>query len=429
MVSFIEILRTISIGIIRIPFVLILILLGYNFYKRNKRITVMQKLIIGKKINSPIELTISEIVLGVFAGVLGSILIGFLGVGFSENSMIDLLFLLTILNISFNSKYMEFAYTASILGFLSILVELMEKMYGIQNQILNMIRVDITSLMTLVAVFYLMKGFLILIDGSRGTVPIFTKRDDKIIGGFAMKRYWAIPFAVVIFVNSVDYSLNDIISVNMWNNIINFTNPMAILETVAILLLPLYGLTQFDAVTFTKSKREKTFIYGSTLIIYSLTLFILARLCVLNIFFQMAVIVFAPLGYEFFELMHKQSELKKKPKFISDENGIMVLEVAPDSPAWESGIKSGDVLIEINNKKIIKEDDVFNAIKQTSNFIWLKIKKATGKLEEVQLYNINNAKVLGVVLVPIKVPSGDKFIKADDFNINDILGKIKNRKK
>ncbi|WP_461205923.1 PDZ domain-containing protein [Clostridium sp. DL1XJH146] len=429
MMSFVEILRTISIGIIRVPFVLILIILGYNFYKRNKRITVMQKLIIGKRLNSPIELTISEIVLGIFAGVIGSVLISLLGVGFSESSMIDLLFLLTILNISFNSKYMEFAYTASMLGFLSLLVEIMEKMYGIQNGILDMIKMDIASLMTLVAVFYLMKGFLILIDGSRGTVPIFTKRDDKIIGGFALKRYWAIPFAVIIFVNSIDYSLSDVISVSIWQNIINFTNPMALLETVAILLLPLYGLTQFDAVTFTKTKREKTFIYGTTLIIYSLILFILARLCVLNIFFQMAAIIFAPVAYEFFELVHKNSEIKNKPKFISDENGIMVLEVAPDSPAWESGIKSGDILIEINNKKIVKEDDVFDAIKQTSNFIWLKIKKATGKFEEVQLHSIKSTKVLGVVLVPTKVPEEDKFIKADDFNINDILEKIKNRKK
>ena len=35
-----------------------------------------------------------------------------------------------------------------------------------------------------------------MVDGSRGAIPVFTKREDKIIGGFSFSRYWPIPIAV-----------------------------------------------------------------------------------------------------------------------------------------------------------------------------------------------------------------------------------------
>ena len=48
----------------------------------------------------------------------------------------------------------------------------------------------------MIAVLHFVEGLLVITDGSRGTVPVFSKREDKIIGGFIMKRYWALPIAL-----------------------------------------------------------------------------------------------------------------------------------------------------------------------------------------------------------------------------------------
>lgn len=43
---------------------------------------------------------------------------------------------------------------------------------------------------------------------------------------------------------------------------------------------------------------------------------------------------------------------------ITEEEGVVVRELEPDSPAWSAGIKVGDVILEINHKKIEDLEDV-----------------------------------------------------------------------
>ena len=47
-----------------------------------------------------------------------------------------------------------------------------------------------------------------MIDGDRGAVPVFTNRDGKILGGYALKRYWVLPIAIMIAFTMNDSSLD-----------------------------------------------------------------------------------------------------------------------------------------------------------------------------------------------------------------------------
>lgn len=423
-----EVLQGVSMAIVTFPYVLMLFVVGIIFYRKNKKITIMQKLIIGEKINTPLELTLSEIVLGILGGIFCSIVLAYFGVGFSEISIIDIIFLLSLLSLSFNTRYMNFAYTAAILGIVSILTEIMNKMYSYDISGLSALNIDVVSLMTMIAVIYFTEGILIMIDGTRGTIPVFSKRDNKIVGGFALKRYWIIPTAIVVFTSSDAYSFSELFLVSNWKTFLEFTNPVAFLKGMMAFTVPMFGILTFDTVTFTKSKREKSISTGTLMMVYSTLLFILARLGTLNIFFKLAAVLFAPAAVEGISYFQKYIELKDKPKYVSGEDGIMVLEVAPNSPAYSMGIKSGDKLVEINDKKIIEEDDIFETIKDASNLILLKIKKATGKLEEVKYSKQSEMRGLGLVLVPITIPKEGKLIKSDDFSIENIIDKIKNKK-
>ena len=73
-------------------FIIFLIAITILFYVKNKKLTFMQKMIIGENINSPLELTLSQLTLGLVAGFLASILISILGITFKDGSGIEIIF-------------------------------------------------------------------------------------------------------------------------------------------------------------------------------------------------------------------------------------------------------------------------------------------------------------------------------------------------
>lgn len=81
---FIYTLRSVSGAIVTPPLVFLLILLIMILHSKNKKVVTMQKIILGGSVNSSIELTLSQLVLGIIGGIIGSIILTSLGVVFSE---------------------------------------------------------------------------------------------------------------------------------------------------------------------------------------------------------------------------------------------------------------------------------------------------------------------------------------------------------
>ncbi|MCY6483305.1 PDZ domain-containing protein [Clostridium aestuarii] len=424
-----NILRTIAFAIVKVPYIFILIGFIVMFYKQNKKTVIIQKMIIGDRLNSPYELTISQIVLGLFAGILGSIALSYLGVGFDENTSIELIFLISIVLIFINPRFICFSYSGAILGFVSILLEIMRQMYDLDIGSLKFLNIDVVALMTLIAVLHFIEAILVMLDGDKGAIPIFTKKNDKIIGGYALKRYWLIPISVILIVNSKMYFLEQIVSLTQWKTLLSPSTPLEIIKNAAILLFPFYGMIGYSSVTFTKTKKQKAITSGLMIMIYSILLFIFARLAILNIFFKLFVVIFAPAAHETMIYIQRYMEVKVKPKYVSGENGMMVLEVAPNSAAFEMGIKSGDVVVEVNDKPICKEDDMFKILRETSNFVWFKIKRAAGNLEEIRYNKLTDFKKLGIVFVPVAIPDERMVVKVNENKFQEVLDKMKDKNK
>lgn len=89
----IHILRTIAGAMITPPLAFVLIILGAILYRKNKKIASMEKMILGGSVNSVIELTLSQLVLGTVCGIVGSLMLAGLGIAFSETLGITCLFL------------------------------------------------------------------------------------------------------------------------------------------------------------------------------------------------------------------------------------------------------------------------------------------------------------------------------------------------
>ena len=155
------ILRTVAYAMVNPTQVIILIALGVMFYKKNKKISMIQRLTLGESINSPLELTLSQISLGIIAGAIGSLIIGFLGVMFSENSGIEFIFIVSIMMIFVRKRFTCFSYSGAILGLVSIILNLLAEKTGTEAYL----NINIMQLMTFVGVMHIIEGVLVSFDG------------------------------------------------------------------------------------------------------------------------------------------------------------------------------------------------------------------------------------------------------------------------
>ena len=413
-------LRTVSYAIIEPTYLFLLIALGLIFYFKNKKISVMQRMTIGEVINSPLELTLSQIALGIIAGTIISIALSILGVVFNENSGIEIIFIISIFLIFIKKRYICFAYSGAVLGLISIISNLIANYTGYQSYI----NINIVSLMVFVGVMHIAEGMLVIFDGSRGAVPVFTNKENKIIGGFAYNRYWAMPVALFIVITSSFSSATTDIATPNWWPIINRSENLALLASAIIASIPLYGVVGFRTVSFTKEKNIKPIYSGISILIFGVLLTIISQLASLGLIGQIIVVVFAPLGHEIMLKIQNRIENNGKYIYVSDDEGVSVLEVAPNSPAYESGIRRGDKILEINNEKIISEVDIFNTVRSTFTEINFKIRKISGEI--VDLSVLPKKKRIGMLVVPKAVKKEDT-IKIDNDNFKRILEEMKRK--
>jgi hypothetical protein len=431
-------LRSIAATLLDPQLTIILVILAVLLYRQNKKTTVMQKMIIGANLNSALELTISQIVIGIFAGVFGSLLLSFLGVAFDADSSIYLIFLVSIFFMFWKPRYTCFSYSGAILGFVSLFLELVSKVYaGVKINVLgtminltdvNVLKIDIGALITMIAVLHFVEGLLVIIDGKSGAIPVFSNKDNKIIGGFALRRSWVLPIALFFIVsnaNSLGATQN--LATPSWWPLLKTSSILHMAKNAAVSMLAYYGVIGYNTITFTQNKEQKAVNSGISLLLYSVFIFIIAQLAPLGYIYKLAIIVITPIAHELMLNLQRYFEVNGTPKYVSSDEGIMVLEVAPNSPAFEMGIKSGDLLVELNDKKIIDEKDILAAGKQGLTYISFKLKRGFGKLQEVSYNKLNNQSKLGIVFVPKNIPGESTVVHYDENKFQDILDKMKKK--
>lgn len=414
-------LRTVAYAIVEPMHIFMLVILGIMFYTKNKRISIMQKMTIGEMINSPLELTLSQIALGIIAGAIVSVILSMLGIIFNENSGIEVMFMISILLLFIKKRFICFSYSGAVLGAISILSSSLASVTNTSSYI----NVNILALMTFVGIMHILEGILVIFDGGRGAIPVFSNRDEKIVGGFAYNRYWALPVAIFIAITSnISTAVTSSVVTPDWWPIINKSQALLMLSSSIISAIPLYGVLSYNSVSFTKRKNVKPVYSGVGILIYGIILTLVSQLAQFGIIGQIIVVIFAPLGHEF--MIKIQNKIEKSGQYIyfTDDNGVSVLEVAPTSPAYESGIRRGDKILEVNGEKVLSEVEIFKAVRENFNEISFKVKKITGEIVDLSILPKN--KKVGMLLVP-RMVKVDNAISVDNDDFKKVLDEMKKK--
>lgn len=417
-------LRSISYIVVEPSLIIMLILLGIVFFMKNKRLAVMQKMIVGESINSPLELTLSQIVLGIIAGVVTSIIFSCLGIVFPENSGIQLLFIVSVLLNFIKPRFICFSYSGAILGFISIIFTY----FNIKTSSgAELFRFDIMSLIMFIAVLHIVEGILIMIDGDRGAIPVFSNRNGKIVGGYALKRSWIIPIALFIGYTSasIGSGTSESIATPEWWPLLSNNNILDMVKNLILVSIPMFGMIGYSSVTFTRSKRNKVLSSGIFTLAYGAILMLVAQLANLGVAMQIVALIMTPLGHELMLFSQRVIEEKREALFVSDE-GIAVLEVVPYSKAFDLGIRAGDRILQLNDKLIESEEEIYSSIKDSMNRFSLKIKDAKGLIKDITVRNEKDRN-FGMILVPRMVEI-DKVISLENTDFSEVLRKVKENK-
>lgn len=425
---FIYTLRNVAGAIVTPPLSLLLISLMIVLNLKNKKIIGMQKLILGGSVNSSIELTLSQLVLGIIAGSIGSLILSSLGIVFYENSGIMFLFFISLLLAFIKPRLICFSYSGAILGFISILIKVVNQFIPqyLNDKILD---VDILYLVTFIGVFHIIEGILVMIDGDRGAIPVFTNREGNIIGGYALKRYWVLPIAIMFIAamnnSGVEYNTEFIQSPDWWP-LIKSSSGLTLMESSVISILPFYTMLGYSSITFTRSKREKAVSSGVHILIFGVILVIAAQASKFGIVGEIIVAGFMPLAHEYMLRLQEKTENRRMPRFVSDDEGLVILEISSDSKLREFGIGIESKLLSINNLNINSEAEVYPILKENLYNAKLKIKDTMGNIHDVKFRHNKNSR-LGILLVPRNV-SKEEIIKVNDDSFENVLGKIKNNR-
>ena len=423
-------LRSICGAILFPPSVFILLILLLIFYFKNKKIAAMQKIMVGGSVESAVELTLSQFVFGIFGGIVGSIILNLCGVVFNENCRIEVLFITSIILMTIKPSFVCFSYSASVLGLISIILKIIAMI--IPNADYTYIfNLDILYIMIFVGVMHVVEGILVFLDGHRGAFPILIKRNNEIWGGYSLKRYWILPVAIMIIGNTgniySDYNNIPLSEIPSYWSMFKSEEQINILNTAFLSLFSFYAVSGYSSVTYTRSKREKAVLSGIYIFSYGIFLILAAQIARIGISGEIFVVIFAPVAHELMLKFQRTSEMKRQPKFISDDNGLVVLEVGNDSRLKEFNIGVNSKIISINDEYIECEKDIYTILKKNLHRAVIKIKDCDGVIKDIDYVHDNNR--LGVLLVPLLKEENHNYNKdMVSKSFKDVLKDVNNNK-
>lgn len=263
---------------------------------------------------------------------------------------------------------------------------------------------DVASVTSMVGVLHLIEAGLIWATGSHSAIPVLSSGPNgRPAGGFLMERFWPAPVAVgLMLYYPLSAALPEVLSMPEWWPLIR---PAASAPEGMQSVYALIGLTAalgYSDFTYTRLPRHKARMTAAMSGCFSLVLLGLSVLSSTRGWARWLAALFSPVGHELMIHLSRVAEVRGRAVFQAPAHGVMVLDVARGSPAWQAGIGRGDVIESVNCRSVSSGDDLLEAMAISPVAIVMDVRSALpGRSPEARTVQIRGARSgLGLCLVP-----------------------------
>lgn len=285
--------------------------------------------------------TLQALGMGLLGGALATALFVGLGIAFDINLWLwwPVLFLTALLLALVHPRFMCFAYAGG-------LISLVALVFGKPT-------VDVPVLMALVAALHLVEAVLVWLSGHLSPTPLYIKQPDgRVVGGFALQKAWPLPFIAVVGLIVARETLAGSQGVPMpdWWPLFKPSVEVPPGHELAFQLIPVIAGLGYGDFTVTRDPKVKARDSAGGLVLFSLVLMLLALGARRWGLLAWVAAVFAPVGHDLLIHWGRWRE-RGEPVFVN-RDGVMVLDVMPDSPAARMGLRPGDVILSFNGQPV-----------------------------------------------------------------------------
>jgi hypothetical protein len=414
------------------PITILVVFVIASQYK--SMVSTQKQMYKGKVRTKLIDLVITSMLAGILAGLAGTLIITVLGITFLKlNGLLTVIIVSLLLMFFINPRYVCLSYSGGILSILSLIFAALlsngfvDKSNSIILFIQDKLDFDVTALLIIIAIMHFTEALLMWIDGHRGAVPVFMKRDGKLVGGFVMQRLWVLPIIFYILVKSTDVIGQTVPTPGWWPLFGPNMTGDALKKAVfgATPSIAMLGYNDFSISTPVKTKVRRS---AFALLCYSIILLMLSLISYKIYAFKIIAALFAPLAHEFIILNERYKESTGVPIWSFAEDGVIVVDTIPKSPAEKIGILSGDKVIGINNMPVNSIEDIVKIMSNYINYIWIEVINLKGEKRTLEFSNYQTGiDELGIITVP-KNDENVLFVEHKTSNLfNSFIDKFRNK--
>lgn len=352
----------------------------------------MERKLFHTRLHSLLNETWRTVLWGWLGGIGASVLMLFVGVNIQAGTVI-LLWILSIILVILRVRFLCLAYAVGILGIAQVILSWIPDAGSLQEAlpVLNIVAAaDIPSLLVIVAVLHLLEGTLVGFQGARMATPLFLEaKRGQIIGGQQLQGFWPVPLFLLVPMTGGD------IQGLPWETL--FGSNLASGWT----LLAFPAMIGFTELTISKLPRQQARFSASLLYLYGIVLLAAA---IAAHFWPPILLVGAMLSIALHEGLIRYNqwvEKKQAPLYVHSQRGLMVLSVVPNSPAYDLGIQTGEIIHKVNGHKIKTKTDLHVGMELNSAFCRLEILNEQGEVRFLQraIYAGEHHQ-LGIILAP-----------------------------
>lgn len=370
-----EVARKYSVALVSPFYLLLIIFIGWQ-YKRMQAGQLTASL--TRHSRQYLHSTLVATLAGILGGFLGSVLLILFGIDLAGLGLIYL-FVAAIILMMIHPRFLCFAYAGGLMSMLSIAT-------GFPH-------IQVAHVMGLVAILHMVEALLIFFTGYLDPIPVYSRSSGrKMVGGFNLQKFWPIPLVAMMSAGMVSAP----IGVENWWPILN--NNLEIYDGIAYSLVPVMAILGYGEVTTTSLPVHRSRSSALYLAIYSVTLLGLAVLGSHYPSLLFLAALFGPLGHEMVIAIGWRSERCRAPIYNPPAQGVMVLDVVHKSPAQQVGLRSRDIITELNGNEVNRPTDLIMGIDHSRE--WITVTIIRNGQRQVLSMRKSNYDYLGVIPVP-----------------------------